>query len=140
MRLLRLMGIDHVGLTVRDMDETLAFYQRLGLTVLRTSGPNADGERSAVIQVGGQELNVFSRPEFAAAATAPGVGARPGIGMDHFCLTVEAGSIEEVLADLTQAGIAVARGPVKRRDGTALFVHDPDGTRVELQLKRRAPA
>jgi catechol 2,3-dioxygenase-like lactoylglutathione lyase family enzyme len=136
--MLRLMGIDHVGLTVRDMDETLAFYQRLGLTVLRTSGPNADGERSAVIQAGGQELNVFSRPEL--AATEPGSGTRPGIGIDHFCLTVEAGSIEEILADLTQAGIAVARGPVKRRDGTALFVHDPDGTRVELQLKRLAPA
>ncbi len=30
---------------------------------------------------------------------------------------------------------AIARGPVKRRDGTALFVHDPDRLRVELQLK-----
>ena len=29
----------------------------------------------------------------------------------------------------------VGRGPVRRRDGTALFVPDPDGVRVELQLK-----
>jgi hypothetical protein len=40
-----------------------------------------------------------------------------------------------VVADLRQVGIAVVRGPIKRRDGTALFVHDPDGVRVELQLK-----
>jgi glyoxalase/bleomycin resistance protein/dioxygenase superfamily protein len=48
---------------------------------------------------------------------------------------VAAASIEDVIADLRRAGIEIARGPVKRRDGTALFVHDPDGVRVELQLK-----
>jgi catechol 2,3-dioxygenase-like lactoylglutathione lyase family enzyme len=61
--MLRLKAIDHVGLRVSDMDKTLDFYQRLGLTLLRTSGPNADGLRSAVIQVGSQELNFFSHPE-----------------------------------------------------------------------------
>ena len=56
-------------------------------------------------------------------------------GIDHFCLTVDAVSIDEVVADLRRAGIDVARGPVQQRDGTALFVHDPDGVRVELQLR-----
>jgi hypothetical protein len=32
---------------LRGDDKTLDFYQRLGLTLLRTSGPNADGLRSA---------------------------------------------------------------------------------------------
>jgi catechol 2,3-dioxygenase-like lactoylglutathione lyase family enzyme len=127
-------AIDHVGLKVADMDKTLYFYQRLGLTLLRTSGPSADGLRSAVIQVGSQELNVFSHPDLAPA------GNENSVGMDHFCLSVEAASVDEVLADLQQAGIDVARGPVERRDGTALFVHDPDGVRVELQLKRPSPA
>src|SRR5262245_6043646 len=44
----RLKALDHVGLTVSDMDRTIDFYRRLGLTVLRTSGPNADGVRTAV--------------------------------------------------------------------------------------------
>jgi catechol 2,3-dioxygenase-like lactoylglutathione lyase family enzyme len=47
--MLRPRALDHVGLKVTDMDKTLHFYQRLGLTLLRTSGPNADGLRSAVI-------------------------------------------------------------------------------------------
>ena len=123
-------GLDHVGLTVTDMDKTLDFYRRLGLTILRTSGPNADGLRSAVIQVESQELNVFSRPELVAS-----VKEHP-VGMDHFCLTVDAASIDDVIASLRQAGIDIARGPIERRDGTALFVHDPDGVRVELQLKK----
>src|SRR5262245_33372815 len=131
--MLRLKALDHVGLKVTDMDKTLDFYQRLGLTLLRTSGPNADGLRSAVLQLGSQELNVFSHPEFSSARDR---GDENTVGMDHFCFLVDAASCDEIIADLRRAGIDVARGPEKRRDGEAVFVHDPDGVRVELQLKR----
>src|SRR5262245_26287441 len=130
--MLRLKSLDHVGLKVTDMDKTLDFYQRLGLTLLRTSGPNADGLRSAVLRVGSQELNVFSHPEFVSS----GEENPTGTGMDHFCFLVDAGSANDIIADLRRAGIDVAKGPEKRRDGEAVFVHDPDGVRVELQLKR----
>jgi glyoxylase I family protein len=132
--MLRPTAIDHVGLKVTDMDRTLDFYQRLGLTLLRTSGPNADGVRTAVIQVGSQELNLFSAPGPAASGVATSGPEHP-VGMDHFCLSVDAASIDDDVAGLERVGIAVVRGPIKRRDGMALFVHDPDGVRVELQLK-----
>jgi catechol 2,3-dioxygenase-like lactoylglutathione lyase family enzyme len=125
----RLKGLDHVGLTVTDMARTLDFYQRLGLTLLRTSGPRPDGASSAVMQVENQELNIFSRSERVSTGTAPLVG------MDHLCFLVDAASIDDVIADLRHAGIDIVKGPDRRRDGTALFVHDPDGGRVELQLK-----
>jgi len=127
--MLRLAGLDHVGLVVTDMDESLRFYQRLGLAILRTAGPHADGSRSAVLQVGRQELNVFSR-----SGLGPS-GRDDRAGMDHFCLLVEAASVDDVVADLRRAGIEIVKGPDKRRDGVALFVSDPDGVRVELQLK-----
>lgn len=127
--MLRPTAIDHVGLKVADMDKTLDFYQRLGLTLLRTSGPNADGLRTAVIQVGRQELNIFSQPDLVSS------GQENSVGMDHFCLAVDAASIDEVVAYLQEAQIPVVRGPIKRRDGMAVFVDDPDGVRVELQLK-----
>ena len=127
--MLRPTAIDHVGLVVKDLDQTLQFYQRLGLTLLRSSGPNAEGVRTAVIQVGSQELNLFSQPDLVAS------GLEHPIGLDHFCLSVDAASVDEVIAGLREVGIPLVRGPIKRRDGTALFVHDPDGVRVELQLK-----
>jgi catechol 2,3-dioxygenase-like lactoylglutathione lyase family enzyme len=132
--MLRVKGLDHVGLKVTDMDKTLDFYQRLGLTLVRTAGPDAEGLRTAVIGIGSQELNVFSHPDFVPS------GQENPVGMDHFCLAVDAASIDDVIADLGQAGVDIVRGPVKRRDGTALFLQDPDGVRVELQLKGPATA
>jgi len=84
------------------------------------------------MQVGNQELNVFSTPE-----RASGRIDHP-VGVDHFCFVVDAVSIDDVIVDLRQAGIDVVKGPEKRRDGAALFVLDPDGVRVELQLKNPA--
>jgi len=132
--MLRMKALDHVGLKVTDMDRTLDFYQRLGLKLVRASGPNADGLRTAVIGIGSQELNVFSHPDFVPS------GRENPVGMDHFCLAVDAASVDDVIADLAQAGIDIVRGPVKRRDGAALFVSDPDGVRVELQLKNPSTA
>ena len=40
--MLRPKALHHVALTVADMDKTLHFYQALGFTLLRTSGPDAE--------------------------------------------------------------------------------------------------
>jgi catechol 2,3-dioxygenase-like lactoylglutathione lyase family enzyme len=128
--MLRPTALDHVALKVTDMDKTLHFYQLLGLKLLRTSGPNADGERSAVLRVDRQEINIFSHPDFAS------VDKENPIGMDHLCLNMDAASSDELIADLRQAGIEIFRGPVERRDGTSVFVYDPDGVHVELRIAK----
>ena len=61
--MLRPQALNHVDLTVTDMDKTLHFYQALGLELLRTSDL-AEGGRSAVLKVGVQEINVFSKPDY----------------------------------------------------------------------------
>jgi lactoylglutathione lyase len=126
--LARPTGLDHVGLKVTDMDRSLHFYRALGLTVLRTSEPCADGLRSAGVQAGSQELNLFARADFVPA------GPETAVGVDHFCLLMEAASIDDLVAHLRQARIDIVKGPVERRDGRSVFVHDPDGVRVELRL------
>ena len=125
---MKLKGLDHVGIMATDFERSVDFYRRLGLTVLR-SREDPDGVHIAVLQVGDQELNLFSKPGVAAAR------GEPPAGMDHFCIRIDAASPEEVMATLKDSGIEVARGPIKRRDGIAFFVHDPDGVHVELQLR-----
>jgi catechol 2,3-dioxygenase-like lactoylglutathione lyase family enzyme len=124
-------SLDHVALKMSDLDKTLHFYQVLGLELLRTSGPNTNGIRSAVIKVGGQELNVFAHPDFVSIDT------EHAVGMEHFCLNMEATSIDDLIADLRQVGVEIVRGPVEFRDGTSVFVSDPDGVHVELRLEKQ---
>ena len=126
--MLRPKALDHVGLKVTDMDRSVRFYQALGLELLRRSGPKADGEESAVLRVGGQEVNVFYHPEFVS-------NDKEATGdIDHFCFEMDAASIDQLMGDLRHAGIDIAKGPVERRDGTSVFVSDPSGVRVELRI------
>ena len=65
--MLRPKALDHVGLKATDLDKSLHFYQTLGLELLRTSGPSANGGRSAVLKVGDQEIHVFYHSDFVSA-------------------------------------------------------------------------
>jgi catechol 2,3-dioxygenase-like lactoylglutathione lyase family enzyme len=128
--MLRPSALNHVALTVTDMDTSLHFYRSLGLELLRTSGPDAEGVRSAVLRVGSLEINVFHEAGLVSAER------ENAAGVHHFCLDMEAESIEELMAELQAAGLSIVRGPVARRDGTSVFVLDPDGVRVELRLAK----
>jgi lactoylglutathione lyase len=129
--MLRLKALDHVGLTVTDMDRSLRFYcDALGLELLRQTN-RSGGVTSAVLRIGDQEINIFCDPQFVPDEKDGGHSL-----IDHFCLEVDSATIEDVVAELRQAGVEVAKGPVKRRDGTSLFVSDPDGCRVELIGKK----
>jgi catechol 2,3-dioxygenase-like lactoylglutathione lyase family enzyme len=121
---LRPRAIDHVGVVVTDMDRSLRFYQALGMELLHL--PRRPGG-AAALKIGDKELNLFCNP---AAA-----GAERPQRLDHLCLEMDAATIDEVVAALGEAGLTVASGPVARSDGTALFVHDPDGARIELLVK-----
>src|SRR5271169_2137499 len=102
--MLRPKALDHVGLSVSDMDQSLRFYQILGLEPLRRSGQDAGGASSAVLKVGDQEINVFCNPDF---VPAHGDDLR---GIDHFCLMMESTTIDEIIGALRQAGIDIING------------------------------
>jgi lactoylglutathione lyase len=128
--MLRPKALDHVGLIVTDMDRSLRFYQALGLELLRRSERGTGS--SVVLKVGAQEINVFCDPD----ATDRSGPQR----IDHFCLMMESATIDDVVGALREAGLDIASGPVKRREGAAVFLNDPDGVRVELQVRDHAPA
>ena len=127
--MLNVTGLDHIGLKVTDLDRSLHFYHDvLGLEVLHTSGPHANGGRSATLRAGDQKLDVFYRPDFVSADRD-----KP-IGMDHVCLTVAGDSMEDVVAWLRQHAVDIMWGPVTRGGTTSVYVFDPDGIHVELRL------
>ena len=128
--MLRPKALDHLALKVTDMDKTLHFYhQVLGLELLRTSGPNAEGGRSAVVRAGHQKIDLFFRADFVSADKD-----KP-VGMDHLCLIMQDISIEDLMTYLRQAEVEMFWGPVERHGTTSVYVYDPDGIHVELRVE-----
>jgi hypothetical protein len=86
------------------------------------------GGRSAVLQAGGQKLDLFSRPDFISA------DKDQPVGMDHLCLLMEVESIDSLIEYLRQAEVEIFWGPVERHGSTSVYVYDPDGVHVELRV------
>jgi catechol 2,3-dioxygenase-like lactoylglutathione lyase family enzyme len=120
--------IDHVVLTVRDIDATCAFYKSaLGMRV-ETFG-DGDAKRVA-LTFGRQKFNLHQAGrEFEPKAKTPTPGAA------DFCL-ITLTPLEDVIAHLKDCGVAIEAGPVPRTGATgaiqSVYLRDPDGNLVEI--------
>ena len=117
--------LDHLVLTVRDLDATIAFYtEALGMEVVTF------GEGRRALHFGSQKINLHrAGHEFEPKATAP----TPGSADLCFLTSVP---VEEVAERLIRLGIAVIEGPVNRTGATgpirSVYVRDPDGNLIEI--------
>lgn len=121
--------VDHVVLTVADIEATLEFYERaLGFTRELFKGP--DGQARHALKFGNQKINLQDR-----ATTTPTKALKPTFGSGDFCLLATV-PIAEVLAHLRAQGIAIEAGPVPRRGAqgalNSIYFRDPDGNLVEV--------
>jgi catechol 2,3-dioxygenase-like lactoylglutathione lyase family enzyme len=120
----RIRSLDHLVLTVADIDATVRFYESLGMR------RETFGAGRIALRFGDQKLNLHR----AGAELAPHA-ARPTCGSADLCFLVE-DSLEEVAKSLARADVPVELGPVARTGATSalnsLYVRDPDGNLVEL--------
>ncbi len=123
-------SLDHLVLTVADVEETVRFYEALGMR------REVFGEGRVALRFGDQKLNLHR----AGAEVAPHA-AHPTRGSADLCFLVSE-SLDEVARSLARAGIAVELGPVPRTGATfaidSLYVRDPDGNLVELSIRSDA--
>ena len=122
---MQIARIDHIVLTVRDIEASCAFYNRvLGMEVVTF------GAGRKALAFGQQKINLheYGR-EFEPKASHPTPGS-----MD-LCLITET-PISEVLAHLHSQDIQIIEGPVQRTGacGTiqSLYFRDPDGNLIEV--------
>ena len=130
--MLKLRGIDHVVLRVKDIHVMRRFYcdilgathvahrPEFGMSHLRVGAAMID-----LVEVAG--------PLGKAGGAGPG---REGRNMDHLCLRVEPFDEQEILSYLRKHGVPV--GDVKKRfgaegHGVSIYVTDPEGNTVELK-------
>lgn len=121
--------VDHLVLTVADIERSAAFYERaLGLQREVFEGP--DGRARHALRFGAQKINLQD-----GSTVTPTKAARPTAGSGDFCL-VAAVPLAEVRAHLEREAIALEAGPVARQGAlgpiTSLYFRDPDGNLVEI--------
>ena len=117
--------LDHLVLTVADIDRTCAFYTRvLGMEVVHF------GEGRTALKFGQQKINLHPADQI------PGLVAdkpTPGSGDLCFVTTVP---LVEVMAQLALSGVPVVAGPGPRAGaiGTiqSVYIRDPDQNLIEI--------
>jgi catechol 2,3-dioxygenase-like lactoylglutathione lyase family enzyme len=118
-------ALDHLVLTVVDLDATIAFYERaLGMRAITLE----DGRRA--LAFGDQKINLHrAGHEFEPKADRP----TPGSG-DLCFLTDD--PINGVVDHLRKLGVPIVDGPVERTGARSkllsVYVRDPDGNLLEI--------
>lgn len=121
--------LDHLVLTVADVEATVAFYaQALGMTAVTFAG----GRRA--LAFGDQKINLHpAGREFEPKAT------RPTPGSADLCFLTDV-PLAEVQAHLAGRGIEIVAGPVPRTGATgpilSVYFRDPDGNLIEVANRR----
>jgi catechol 2,3-dioxygenase-like lactoylglutathione lyase family enzyme len=123
--------LDHLVLTVADLDRTIAFYARvLGMEAIEFGG----GRKG--LSFGNQKINLHQAGrEFEPKALSP----TPGSG--DLCFIAET-SLDEVIAHLGRCSVTIEEGPVERTGATgpmmSVYFRDPDGNLIEVSNYRAA--
>ncbi|MCX5322858.1 VOC family protein [Streptomyces sp. NBC_00120] len=122
---MRIDRLDHLVLTVHDLDATVAFYTKiLGMEAVTFRG----GRRA--LAFGHSKINLHEAGhEFEPKA------ARPTPGSADLCLIVDE-PVERIVAELASHGVPLEEGPVERTGATgpirSVYVRDPDDNLIEL--------
>jgi len=117
MKTLGVERIDHLNLTVRDVEATCAFYQRvLGMEV------ETFGHGRKALRFGRQKINVE-------------IGERPAPGPSHLCFVTSI-PLADWMEHLKGCGVVVRDGPVRRSGAEgpiqSIYLADPDDNSIEI--------
>lgn len=144
----RFNDLHHVGLTVADIERSIAFYQdTLGMTLIRQR-PRVDNDyiqlqtgipgvvlSVASFRVSDASLQSLEIVQYLTHAAPPAETATNQAGTSHLCLTVS--DLRACYAGLSAKGVRFRSEPVTitagpNTGGLGVYFYDPDGNTIEL--------
>jgi len=125
-------SLDHLVLTVADIDATCAFYvDVLGMQAHRFTP--ADGSIRTALSFGTQKINLHQK-----GAEFDPKSAHPTPGSADLCFLTES-PLDAWQTHLLTAGVEIEDGPIARTGAagpiTSLYIRDPDGNLIEISVR-----
>ncbi len=118
-------AIDHIVLTVRDLEATVGFYESvMGMR------KELFGDGRFALTFGNQKINlhVYGN-EFEPKADQPTPGSA------DLCFITDA-NLDEAMAHVQEQGVEIIEGPIKRTGAhgaiLSFYFRDPDGNLIEV--------
>ncbi len=126
----KVAGLDHIVLKTPDVERSLAFYQG----VLGLVGDRIEEWRRGEVRFPSVRLTAHTIIDLFPLDAAPADDA--GQLLDHFCLVLEPGALDETLALVEAFGLSP--GPKQSRwgaqgRGESSYVRGPEGVTIELR-------
>lgn len=128
----RMEGLDHVALLVRDVEQSVRWYERV--LHLRRQHEAVWGSSPAIVAVGGTSLALF-RVQSPSPHRPPG---RDTLCVRHVAFRVDQENFRAAQAELRQQGIAFEFQD--HQIAHSIYLHDPDGHQIELTTYDLSPA
>ncbi len=129
---IKLDRLDHLVLTVRDVEATCRFYE----TALGMRREEFGAGRVA-LHFGRQKINVHPYP-----SPVEIVAKDPRPGTADLCFVTET-PIDAAAAHLVSLGIEIEMGPIERTGAqgrlTSIYCRDPDGNLIEIANYTKGP-
>ncbi len=133
---MKALKLDHIGIAVKNLDETLKFYTDvLGLELQGTEVVEDQKVRVAFLPVGDTEIELLesTSPDGPIAKFIE----KNGEGMQHMAFKVD--NIEEAIAYMLEKGLRMIDETPRYGAGGAkiAFVHPKSSNRVLVELSER---
>jgi len=124
---MKLSGIDHIALNVRDLDRAESFYTGvLGFEVTRRF---SRGLRHLMLETGNAAIALFEVPDLEMRKPLKELSES---GYLHLAFKAERSQFDAILEELADKNVVIDSGPVRRGDGESIYFNDPDFNHLEI--------
>ncbi|MDP2654592.1 MAG: VOC family protein [Candidatus Omnitrophota bacterium] len=124
--MIKILGIDHVALNVRDLDKAVEFYTKvIGLKITERE-PSKPGIEY-FLDCGPALIGIIQAKDFGNSHPFE----NEGLGANHFSFRIHADDFDPMIRRLEENGVRIEFAK-KREKSWSLYFYDLDGNKLEI--------
>ncbi len=132
---MKLDGVHHIALNVRDLDRALDFYTRvLGFKVTERYQEEI---RHVMLDAGNLGVHLFETP---ALEMDEALARLSGEGYAHLAFGTTREEFFSIVEELKKKNVTIDAGPIILGKGESVHFKDPDGNHLEIRCPALDPA